>query len=100
MQGLLNSFCKGTPEGSTSGSYSIPMFGKINPSNGYYYNDIDSLKDATLEVESPTRIGVDESGYESFESSAYDVASEDEEENNNNKFFDSVEEDVGKNEAK
>jgi hypothetical protein len=108
LQGLLNSFCTKTPEGWRPGSYGVNMNPSLSPVYGYTSERIVSTQktkahdgcapinrqgdsgdevngeaqDGRLRSESPPRIDVDQSGYESSESSVYDVLSDDDDYNN------------------
>jgi hypothetical protein len=83
LQGLLNSFSSKVPEKGTCGLFGYQNNQPVNNSNGYYYQDsgLEHIGNGKKDTELPAII--DESGYESSESSVYDVVSEDEEYHNN-----------------
>jgi hypothetical protein len=107
LQGLLNSFCPKVSQGCSSGSYGFNMYPFGNHVNGYssegfvppqsateavqsaqriqldqsVYETIDEVQDVNFQSEYPPRIDVDQSGYESSESSVYDILSDDDEYN-------------------
>jgi hypothetical protein len=93
LQGLLNSFSSQVPAKGYFASFAGGNNGIMNNYNGYYYENNSLNQDGNGTTgESP--LIIDESGYESSESSVYDIMSEDEEYNNDVEGFPVDQDDV------
>jgi hypothetical protein len=97
LQGLLNSFCSKVPAKGSFASFAGQNNGILNNYNGYYYQDNSLNQDGNGRITGESPLIIDESGYESSESSVYDIMSEDEEYNNGVEGFPVDQDDVANN---